>query len=158
MPARGGATALVAMSLAMITGCRNPATFPAAPAPTALATAQRSVEPSGQDGRPVRTFTIAFATFIPADYLLGLAIHPQSYASLFPLSAWYSPATAVGLTLTRKSFRARQAVTVVPDEADDPDGLVEGSKQNLGGITEAFDARLALTDGRIDACRPDTNQ
>lgn len=41
-------------------------------------------------------------------------------------------------------------VTVIPDEAGDADGLLEGSKRNLGGITESFDADLALIDGRID--------
>jgi hypothetical protein len=40
--------------------------------------------------------------------------------------------------------------SVIPDEADDADGLLEGSKRNLGGTTESFDAGLALADGRID--------
>jgi hypothetical protein len=55
-----------------------------------------------------------------------------------------------GFDIDATSYRAKQIVTVVPDEADDADGLAEGSKQNLGGISESFDARLALADGRID--------
>jgi hypothetical protein len=55
-----------------------------------------------------------------------------------------------GFNVDASSYRARQVVTVIPDEADDPDGLLEGSKRNLGGITESFDAGLALADGRID--------
>src|SRR5262249_56060291 len=55
-----------------------------------------------------------------------------------------------GVEVDETSYRAKQVVTVVPDESVDADGLQEGSKQNLGGTTESFDARLALADGRID--------
>ncbi len=55
-----------------------------------------------------------------------------------------------GFDVDAPSYRARQIVTVIPDEAEDADGLLEGSKRNIGGITESFDAGLALADGRID--------
>jgi hypothetical protein len=55
-----------------------------------------------------------------------------------------------GFDVDASSYRARQFVTVIPDEADDVDGLRDGSRRNLGGITESFDAGPALADGRID--------
>ncbi len=48
-------------------------------------------------------------------------------------------------------FSRKQLVTVIPEQADDPDGLLEGSTRNLGGMTESFDPRVVLEDGRIDA-------
>jgi hypothetical protein len=55
-----------------------------------------------------------------------------------------------GFDLDATRFRAKQIVTVIPDEPDDADGLREGSKRNLGGLSESFLAGPALADGRID--------
>ena len=129
---------------------RNPPTVPAAPAPEALAVAASPVVSSRQDGRSIKTFTITFATFIPADHLLGPGIHPQSYAGSFPPMRLAFASDGRGFDVDAKSFRAKQVVTVIPDQNDDADGLLGCSKQNFGGITEAFEAERALADGRID--------
>src|SRR5262249_16866984 len=55
-----------------------------------------------------------------------------------------------GFDVDAPSYRAKQIVTVIPNEAEDADGLLQGSKRNLGGITESFDPGLALADGRIE--------
>ena len=39
---------------------------------------------------------------------------------------------------------------MITDEASDADGLLEGSKHNLGGVSESFLASSVLADGRID--------
>jgi hypothetical protein len=57
---------------------------------------------------------------------------------------------ARGFEVDAARYRARQQVTIVADGTADPDGLVEGSKMNLGGRTESFVAADALADGKID--------
>ncbi len=151
MLTRRGAISVVAIAVAMVAGCRNPGIVAAPPARAALVARTPSVAPSSQGSRSVRTFTITFATFIPADHLVGPALHPQSYASILPPRRLAFAGDGRGFDVDAASFRAKQVVTVVPDESDNADGLVEGSKRNLGGITESFDARLALVNGRIDA-------
>ena len=151
MLARGGAIAPVAIIFAMVAGCRNPAIAPPASAPVAIAPAAPSIAPSGQVARSIKAFTITFATFIPADHLRGPAFHPQSYAGLFPPMRLAFAGDGRGFDVAATSFRTKQVVTVIPDQTDDADGLLAGSKQKLGGITESFEAERALADGRIDA-------
>ena len=47
------------------------------------------------------------------------------------------------------SYRLRQLVTVIPDQALDPDGMQEGSIRNLAGEVRAY-AEDAMADGIID--------
>ena len=108
------------------------------------------IEPRLRGALPAKTFTIEFATFIPSNHLLAPSIHPQSYGHLVPPMRLAFAGDDRGFDVNGPSYRARQIVTVIPDEAEDADGLLEGSKRNLGGITESFDAGLALADGRID--------
>ncbi len=143
--------ALGAIFVATVIGCRSAALAPAREAaPTAVAAPAHSVEHSGQITPPIKTFTIAFTTFIPADQLVGPVIHPQSYARLFPPARLVFAGDGRTFDVDAKSFRSKQVITIIPDAADDADGLLEGSKQNLGGITESFEARPAVAGGRID--------
>jgi hypothetical protein len=63
MLARRGALAPVVIACALVVGCRTQSV-----APVALAGAASAVVPSVQDARSIKTFTISFATFIPADH------------------------------------------------------------------------------------------
>jgi hypothetical protein len=141
-----GELAPVVIACALVVGCRTQSV-----APVAIAGAASAVVPSAQDARSIKTFTISFATFIPADHLLGPGIHPQSYAGIFSPMRLAFAGDGRGFDVVATSFRAKQVVTVIPDQADDADGLLAGSKQNLGGVTESFEAQRALGDGRIDA-------
>jgi hypothetical protein len=145
-------TAIVLPAIACITlnGCRTPAASTMRPEAIAPATAGPVSERPNPDALAARTFTIAFATFIPANHLVAPSIHPQAYGRFIPPSRLAFAGDDRGFDVDATSYRAKQVVTVVPDESADADGLQEGSKQNLGGITESFDARLALADGRID--------
>jgi len=105
------------------------------------------------DGR--ETYTISLATFIPNNYVLAPVIHPQSFAAphnwldVIPRRLVFSgDDRAFDVDATR--YRAKQVVTVVPDETLDADGLFNDSKLNLGGRTESFIAKLALADGKLD--------
>jgi hypothetical protein len=100
--------------------------------------------------RAVETFTIVFMTFIPGNHVIGPSLHPQSYCGITPPLRLAFAGDDRGYDVDAKSYRAKQVVTVVPDEAQDADGLLEGSKQNLGGASESFVAQHALADGRID--------
>jgi hypothetical protein len=150
MIARCAAIAVPAIACITAIGCRTPAAStmrPDAIAPTAAAS---MVDRTIPDVRTARTFTIEFATFIPANHLVAPSIHPQAYGRFIPPSRLAFAGDDRGFDVDATSFRAKQVVTVVPDESADADGLQEGSKHNLGGTTESFDARLALADGRID--------
>jgi hypothetical protein len=129
-------------------GCTSPGhtTAPASPGqvPAFGAVQDSSVR------HTAKTFAIAFATFIPVNHLVAPSFHPQSYDGLLPPRRLVFAGDDRGFNVDASSYRAKQMVTVIPDESEDADGLLEGSKQNLGGITEAFDAQLALADGRID--------
>jgi hypothetical protein len=94
------------------------------------------------------SFQIEFTTFIPADHVAAPWMHPQSYGPAGRKLVFSGDDRTFDVDATR--YRARQRVTIVADAAIDPDGLVEGSKQNLGGRTESFVAADALADGRID--------
>ncbi len=154
------AIALLAFACATDAGCSSPGLPPLPPAPVPPTVAESVSEPPIRGVRPNKTFTITFATFIPANHLVGPWIHPQSYASLVPLSRVAFAGDDRAFDVDATSCRAKQVVTVIPDEAEDADGLLEGSKRNLGGITESFDARLALADDRIDdgdrSCAPES--
>jgi hypothetical protein len=150
MIARRAAIALLAIACATDAGCRTPGIAQMSPEPGAPATVGWIIEPRLRGASPQKTFTIAFTTFIPTNHLVAPSIHPQSYVSLVPPKRLAFAGDDRGFDVNASSYRARQVVTVIPDEAEDADGLLEGSKQNLGGITESFDAGLALANGRID--------
>jgi hypothetical protein len=150
MIARRAAIALLAIACATDAGCRAPGVVQVPREPGAPADGDRIIESRLRGTIPEKTFTIEFTTFIPANHLLAPSIHPQSYGSLVPPMRLAFAGDDRGFDVDATSYRARQVVTVIPNEADDADGLLEGSKRNLGGITESFDATLALADGRID--------
>jgi hypothetical protein len=150
MIARRAAIALLAIACAIDAGCHTPSIAQMPPEPGAPAAADWIIEPRLRGATPAKTFTIAFTTFIPANHLVAPWIHPQSYGSLVPPMRLAFAGDDRGFDVDAPSYRARQVVIVIPDEADDADGLLEGSKRNLGGITESFDAGPALDDGRID--------
>lgn len=150
MFARRAAFGLLVIACITGTGCGTPGLFRFRPERTASAPTGSSIEPPIPRAAAGQSFTIEFATFIPANHLVAPSIHPQSYGSLVPASRLVFAGDDRGFDVDATSYRARQVVTVIPDEAGDPDGLLEGSKRNLGGMTESFDALLALADGRID--------
>ncbi len=150
MIARRAAIAVVAVACATDAGCRAPGIAQMPPDPGVPARADRIIEPRLRGDLPAKTFTIEFTTFIPANHLIAPSIHPHSYGSLVPPARLAFAGDDRGFDVDSPSYRARQVVTVIPDEAEDADGLLEGSKRNLGGITESFDGALALADGRID--------
>jgi hypothetical protein len=150
MIVRRAAIASLVIACAPAAGCLAPGVprMPTEPGrPGAIAAI---VEPPFPRGRPQKAFTIEFTTFIPANHLVAPSVHPQSYSSLVPPIRLAFAGDDRGFDVDAPSYRARQVVTVIPDETDDADGLREGSRRNLGGITESFDAGLALADGRID--------
>ena len=157
---------LVVAAFACVVGCRmtervveNPSSDPDATdvekiqeiiAASAYA-AQSRVTSAGYsvptDGR--ETYTISLATFIPSNHVLAPVIHPQSFTGMVPKRLVFSgDDRAFDVDATR--YRAKQVVTVVPDETLDADGLFNDSKLNLGGRTESFIAKLALADGKLD--------
>jgi hypothetical protein len=80
--------------------------------------------------------------------VLGPAFHPQSYSGLFPPTRLAFAGDGRGFDVDSEAFRVRQFVTVIPDAAEDADGLAEGSAQNIGGVSASFEARRAGTAGR----------
>ncbi len=138
------AIALLATVCATLTGC---VTVPTRGSPRTPSTKIGANEPGT---RKVEKFTIVFATFIPNNHLLGPFIHPQSYRGVAPPMRLAFAGDDRGFNVDATTFRAKQIVTVIPDEADDSDGLLEGSRRNLGGLSESFLALPALADGRID--------
>jgi hypothetical protein len=153
-------TLATAIFLAAPIGCRSGGSMRRAPPPpleSAVApkgrsdsgvTAPTSPTP-GTAGDAPSSFEIAFTTFIPADHVVAPWMHPESYAGPSARRLVFSgDDRTFDVDATR--YRARQRVTIVADAAIDADGLVEGSKQNLGGRTESFVAADALADGRID--------
>jgi hypothetical protein len=147
MIARRAAIALPAIAGITLIGCRTPTASTMRPGAIVPTTPSSMVEKTNTEAR---TFTIEFATFIPANHLVAPSIHPQAYSRIVPPSRLAFAGDDRGFDVDATSYRAKQVVTVVPDASPDADGLQEGSKQNLGGITESFDAGLALADGRID--------
>jgi hypothetical protein len=150
MIARRTANAVLVIVCIAGTGCGTPGFWRLRPDSAASTPTGSIIEPQGPSPGAGRAFTIEFAAFIPANHLLAPSIHPQSYGELVPPSRLAFAGDDRGFDIDATSYRARQVVTVIPDEAEDADGLLEGSKRNLGGITESFDARLVLADGRID--------
>jgi hypothetical protein len=150
MIARCAAIALPAIACTTAIGCRTPAASMMRPGAIARPTAGSKSGRPIADVRTARSFTIEFATFIPANHLVAPSIHPQAYGGILPPSRLAFAGDDRGFEVDAISYRAKQVVTVLPDESVDADGLEEGSKRNLGGITESFDARLALANGRID--------
>jgi hypothetical protein len=150
MIGRRAATAVLAIACATDAGCRAPGSSRMPRESFGPSACAAVMEPALPGARPEKLFTIELATFIPANHLLAPAFHPQSYAGLLPPTRLAFAGDHRGFDVDAPSYRARQVVTVIPDEAEDADGLLEGSQRNLGGITESFDAGLALIDGRID--------
>ena len=105
--------------------------------------------PISHAGASPQTFDVVFMTFIPANYVAAPWMHPQSYVgSDVRRLVFAGDDRSYDVDATR--YRSRQRVTIVADAAADPDGLIEGTKQNLGGRTESFVSAHALADGRID--------
>lgn len=101
------------------------------------------------------TYTISLAVFIPSNHIVAPPIHPQSFAGpdrwieILPRRLVFSGDDR-GFDVDSARFRAKQVVTLVPDEASDADGLYDSSKLNIGGQTESFFAKSALADGKLD--------
>jgi hypothetical protein len=137
MRERCGATVVAAAACLLGSGCHGLGR-PARPPDPFVARA--SVErPRGTPQSP-RCFTIALTAFIPDSFVLGPSLHPQSYRGLFPPTRLVFAGDGRGFDLDSEAFRARQVVTIVPDAAEDADGFVEGSAQNLGGVSRSFEA------------------
>lgn len=100
---------------------------------------------------PEEEFDISFSSFIPANNVIG---PPQSRCGFPPTNRLYFEGDDRSFDPDATSFRTRQLVTVIPNEATDSDGLKEGSDQNLVGETRAY-APDALADGTIDASDDD---
>jgi hypothetical protein len=150
MLARRAAIALLVAVSATALGCRALGLRETHPAPIAPMVVRTADEQQDRKARTAETYTIAFTAFIPSNYVLGPRIHPQSYCGIAPPMRLAFAGDDRGFDVDASSYRAKQVVTVIPDEAEDADGLLEGSKQNLEGMTESFVASHALADGRID--------
>jgi hypothetical protein len=139
---------VVVPALSTAAGCRSAgAARPPTPTPTLPAVAESTAPSEG--GVPSQAFDVVFMTFIPANYVAAPWMHPQSYAGINAHRLVFSGDDR-SYDVDASRYRARQQVTIVADGAADPDGLVEGTKQNLGGRTESFVSAQALADGRID--------
>jgi hypothetical protein len=149
MPAGRAAIALLAIACLTGGGCRAPGLAPLPVPSITHKSADSAVESSARSTPVDRTYTIEFATFIPTNFLLAPWMHPQSYGSLVPLMRLAFAGDDRGFEVDAQSYRAKQVVTLIPDEAYDADGLLEGSKLCLGGTTESFDARWAFGDSRL---------
>lgn len=101
-------------------------------------------------------FEVSFSTFIPATYVVG---PPHSfcltggYGGRPPMpgprkNQLYFGGDARSFYPGAESYRARQAVTVVPDSSADPDGLASKEPPQVGE-TLAF-APDAIEDGTLD--------
>jgi hypothetical protein len=142
--------AAAAALLLAAAGCRSAdssrlAAAPAGPEPTIAA----PVTAGSETGASPQTFDVVFMTFIPANYVAAPWMHPQSYVGANARRLVFSGDDR-SYDVDAVRYRARQRVTIIADGAADADGLVEGTKQNLGGRTESFVASQALADGRID--------
>ena len=100
-------------------------------------------------------FAISFSSFIPANNVEGppqalcVAQQPTAVRRLF----FAGDDRAFSASAT--SFRTRQKVTVVSEEAVDPDGVKDGTTpQNLTGETRSY-ASDALDNGTIDSADND---
>jgi hypothetical protein len=71
-----------AIASATDAGCRAPNIAPMRAEPGGPATTGGIIDPSLPVGRGGEIFTIAFATFIPANHLVAPSLHPQSYGRL----------------------------------------------------------------------------
>jgi hypothetical protein len=157
MMARRAAFALLAAVCvaAASTGCRTLNRQEAQPVPPVQPPSPR-ISPRDGKAPTAELFTIVFSTFIPSNYVLAPRVHPQSYCGpVLPRRLAFAGDDR-GFDIDSTCYRARQVVTIIPDEAVDADGLLDGSKQNLGGLSESFVASQALADGRIDDRDRDT--
>lgn len=146
------------MASAGIVGCRWPSPAPEIELPTTavgssvdntsgvVPASAVSVAPKHRTGN----FTIALAVFIPNNHVISPAIHPQSFTGLVPERLVFAGDDR-GFDVDAVRYRAKQVVTLVPDETLDRDGLCDNSKLNLGGLTESFVASRTLDDGKIDS-------
>jgi hypothetical protein len=142
--------AAAAALLLAAAGCRSADSTRLAAAPAGPgATVAAPVTAGSETGASPQTFDVVFMTFIPANYVAAPWMHPQSYAGANARRLVFSGDDR-SYDVDAARYRARQRVTIVADGAADADGLVEGTKQNLGGRTESFVASQALADGRID--------
>ena len=92
-------------------------------------------------------FDVSYSAFIPHDHVIG---PPQARCGF--VQQLYFAGDARGFSSTATSFRGRQRVSVVTDDAD---GIKdETSPQNLVGESRSY-APDALADGRIDSADDD---
>src|SRR5262245_46749792 len=84
MIAYRAAIASLAIACATEAGCRAPGIAPMRTEPGGPAATGEILEPPLPCVRPEKTFTITFATFIPANHLVAPSFHPQSYGRFVP--------------------------------------------------------------------------
>lgn len=145
------------MASAGIAGCRWPSRAPEIELPATavdssvdntsgvVSASAISVAPKHQTGN----FTIALAVFIPNNHVISPVMHPQSFTGLVPERLVFAGDDR-SFDVDAVRYRAKQVVTLIPDESIDRDGLSDNSKLNLGGRTESYIAKLALADGKLD--------
>jgi hypothetical protein len=95
-------------------------------------------------------FKISFSAFIPGDHVTGPPTEKCFSFDLPPVRQLFFKGDNRNFSATAASFRTRQLVTVIANEAEDADGLKEGTIQNLVGESRSY-ASDALDDGKIDA-------
>jgi len=103
-------------------------------------------------------FTINVTTFIPTNFVSGprTAFCRSDQPPSRPQQLFFKGDDRT-FDPTATAYRTRQLITVITDEASDPDGLEEDSEPNLIGITRAY-APDAIDDGVIDAADDDSVQ
>ena len=98
----------------------------------------------------VEEFMISFTSFIPSDNVQGPPLEFCFFGAMPPeRRRIFFKGDNRGFDPAANSFRLRQRLTVITDEAVDPDGLKEGTIQNLVGQSRSY-AEDALDDGVID--------
>jgi hypothetical protein len=100
-------------------------------------------------------FAVSFSTFIPANNVAG---PPQAIClaqEVPPVRHLFFAGDNRGFSASATSFRTRQTVTVVSEQAVDADGIKDGTTpQNSVGQTRSY-ASDALDDGTINAADND---
>ena len=101
MIAHRAAIASLAIACATDAGCRAPGIAPLRTESGGPPATGEILEPPLSCVRPEKSFTITFATFIPANHLVAPHSIPNPTAGSFPPCGWPSPATIAGSTWTR---------------------------------------------------------
>lgn len=93
-------------------------------------------------------FRINFSAFIPANNVAGGPTEFCLKPSLLPRRDLYYKGDERWHDPLSQKFRVRELLTVIPDAAQDPDGLKDGSKQLLVSQSRSY-ASDAVSDGRL---------